>query len=103
MSEVDPLDYLAAWHADHVDSAAEHGVTLAFSRSDGDHPKTAAWITGKRGDHEAQLIVWSRREAEFAAGARSNPTANEHHELRTITELGGLLDRFLASLGLSQL
>lgn len=98
MSEVDLLAYLALWHAEHVAAAAERGITLTLSRTGEDRPKTAAWITGTRGDHDAQLVVWSSGEAEFTAGTPGNPTANEHHELEGSEELEALLDRLLSVL-----
>jgi hypothetical protein len=100
MHEVDLLDYLRSWQQAEAGHAEQHGINLTLGQTPEDRSKPAAWVTAAKGDHEAQLMLWSTGESEYAAGGPDGVLANEHHEIETVAQLDGLLRRLLQDVGL---
>jgi hypothetical protein len=75
-------------------------IALKFGQSPNDRLTRSCWLNVRRGDREAEILLWESGEAEFdfGGGQRAGAT-QEHHEFERISDLGVVLARLLTVLG----
>jgi hypothetical protein len=84
---------LQAWLG-HVD------IVITFGQSPSDRLTRSSWLNARRGDREAEVLVWESGEAEFNfRGSQEAGITQEHHEFGTLSDLGVILARLLSVLG----
>jgi hypothetical protein len=64
-------DSLAAW-------LGPQGVELNFGSSPSDVLRRSAWVNLRRGDREAELLLWESGEAEFSASGPNRGVTQQH-------------------------
>jgi hypothetical protein len=83
-------DSLAAW-------LEGLGVELTSGSSPTDVPRRSAWVNLRRGDREAELILWESGEAEFSASGSNGGVTQQHYEIDNPDRLVPVLHRLLES------
>ena len=67
-------------------------IVLEFGQSPNDRLTRSCWLNARRGDRDAEILLWESGEAEFnfADGRHANIT-QEHHEFERMSDLGVVL------------
>jgi hypothetical protein len=75
-------------------------IVLKFGQSPNDRLTRSCWLNVRRGDREAEILLWESGEAEFNFGGGPHTgITQEHHEFERISDLGVVLARLLTVLG----
>jgi hypothetical protein len=79
---------LEAWFS-HQD------VIINSGSSAEDVLRRSAWVNVRKGNQEAELILWESGEAEFGSSTPQTGNTDEHLDLRSVGELAPVLSRLL--------
>jgi hypothetical protein len=92
------LDFVETWWFSVRTILEAAGVVIRFERSTGDRLKHSCNLNLRRGDLEADLMVWESGEAEFAVVEADGSVSQKHFDdIRNRQDLGSVLSR-LASM-----
>ena len=92
------LDFVETWWFSVRAILEAAGVVVHFERSTDDRPKHSCNLVLRRGDLEADLMVWDSGEAEFAFGDINGSVDEKHFDdIRNRQDLGSVFSR-LASM-----
>lgn len=81
---------------------AEQGITVSFSQSGSDRPNGSCSLNLRRGDSEADLVVWESGEGELALVASGEDGMTQEHleGLADQVALAEILARMVQAIGL---
>lgn len=89
------IEYLTLWCASLTDFLADHGIELRSGATSDDRSKPSAWVTLSKGDREAELLVWSTGEAEYAAGGANVELIQMHYDFASTADMAAVLAQVL--------
>lgn len=89
------IEFLTLWCASLTDFLADHGIELRSGATSDDRSKPSAWVTLSKGDLEAELLVWSTGEAEYASGGASVELIQTHYDFASTADMTAVLAQVL--------
>jgi hypothetical protein len=92
------IESLLMWASSLSPWLEGQGVELASGSSPTDVPRRSAWVNLRRGDREAELILWQSGEAEFSAFDPNDGVTQQHYEIENPDRLASVLLRLLESI-----
>jgi len=92
------IDSLLMWARSLAAWLRPQGVELTVGSSPTDILRRSAWVNLRRGDREAELILWDSGEAEFSASGPNGGVTQQHYEVEGVDGLAPVLARLLESI-----
>ena len=89
------VDFLMLWCVSLKEFLAAHEIEMRSGATSDDRSKPSAWVTLSKGDREAELLVWSTGEAEYAAGGASVDLVQLHYDFASPADMTGVLAQVL--------
>lgn len=90
-------DVLVLWAASLESFLASMGTSVFYGRSTEDILNPSAWVTLRREEVEAELLLWNSGEAEFASKDAQGAVTTQHFEGLEAQSLARTLARLLDS------
>ncbi len=89
------VDFLMLWCTSLREFLEVQGIDMRSGATSDDRDKPSAWVTLSKGDREAELLVWSTGEAEYAAGGASVELVQKHYDFANAADMSAVLARVL--------
>jgi hypothetical protein len=89
------IEALLMWARSLQAWLGDQGVTLQYGESPSDRLTRSCWLNVRRGDREAEVLLWESGEAEFNFKAQQASVIQEHHEFGQVGDLAVVLARLL--------
>jgi hypothetical protein len=92
------IEAILFWAQSLQEWLADQGVMLEFGDSLVDRPKRSCWMNLRRGDREADLVLWETGESELSISHPNKGISQYHYEFLKIDDLIPILIQILRTI-----